>query len=130
MQNKEELDLIFKTKNSEEIKETIIDLSNVKKNQALYGKSVLLINIVVDCLVNLRDKKHLEVSLDTYNNNLSLERIFYLSEHHKIPMEYIFMVKNYLRSLPGFNDNKNYFEQSNMVKDQHSRIEKSVKINL
>lgn len=130
MKTHEELDLMFKTKTSQEIKKSIIELSNVKKDKALYGKSVLLINIVVDCLVDLRDKKHLDVSLSTYNDNLSLERIFYLSDHHKIPVEYIFMVKNYLRSLPGFNDKKNYFEQSNMVKDQHARIEKSVKINL
>lgn len=130
MKTHEELDLMFKTKTSQEIKKSIIELSNVKKDKALYGKSVLLINIVVDCLVNLRDKKHLDVSLSTYNDNLSLERIFYLSDHNKVPVEYIFMVKNYLRSLPGFNDKKNYFEQSNMVKDQHARIEKSVKINL
>ena len=130
MKTHAELDTMFKTKTSKENKQTIIELSNVKKDKALYGKSVLLINIVVDCLVDLRDKKHLDVSLSTYNDNLSLERIFYLSEHHKIPIEYIFMVKNYLRSLPGFDDKKNYFEQNNMVKDQHARIEKSVKINL
>jgi hypothetical protein len=130
MKTHAELDTMFKTKTSKEIKQSIIELSNVKKDKALYGKSVLLINIVVDCLVDLRDKKHLDVSLSTYNDNLSLERIFYLSEHHKIPIEYIFMVKNYLRSLPGFDDKKNYFEQNNMVKDQHARIEKSVKINL
>lgn len=127
---KASFDSFLKSANSNEIKKKIIEETGLMSKHSIANKGVFLITVVVDSLVHLRDKHKFNLTVDSYNSHLDMAKLMDFYHDHKLTNEDIFKVRNYLKHIPAFNENANYFEQKDMTKSHHDRIKEATTLNV
>lgn len=127
---KNTINKVLKSGTHDEIKKMIMEETKITSNKGLASKGLHLITVVVDCLIHLRDNHKHDLNIDLYNEHLKLESLMKFSDHKIIPLEDVFKVKNYLKDVPGFDVNYNFFKQKEMTKNHHERIKESVLLSL
>lgn len=125
---KNTLNLIFKNGSKEEIKKMVMEETKINKKQAFTGKGIFLLTVVIDSLTDLRSRENFDLTIDSYNSYLELNKLIELTNHMKLPLEDVFKVKNYLDHIPNFDKTKSVFEQRSIVREHHDRIKESVRL--
>ncbi|HCJ8471143.1 TPA: hypothetical protein NV714_005061 [Escherichia coli] len=124
-----EIEFALQNDSPERIKELIMEYKSVKSEKFFGMKAIFLLTVVVDYLIELRNKEKKDISLSVYQNCLTLDKIIEISESKNLyPLESL-KAKHYLDQLPGYISGKSAYFQSNMTKDQHDKIKKVISLD-
>ncbi len=87
------------------------------------GRAISLISGIMFALVYQRDFLGLLLDVDVIRDHLVLDNIQKLAKRKDIPQEFLKSIRNYLRSLPGYQENAPGGKQSETVADQHGYLQ-------
>ncbi len=87
------------------------------------GRAISLISGIMFALVYQRDSLGLILEVDVIRDHLALDNIQKLAKRKDIPQEFLKSIRNYLHSLPDYQENAPGGKQSEIVADQHGYLQ-------
>lgn len=113
----------FKTMNQESIVKLLLsDISPIDLESFWVKASILLIEVVLGILVEIRDVHHVGFNANDIRRCLSLETLMAYLKSDKIVVSKV-LLNEYLSRLPGYKDSKQFSDQPDIACEQHGYLQ-------